>query len=316
MKRLLIIYFSQSGQLGQVVDSISAPLASADDIEVVIKTIKPVKDYPFPWPFMQFFNTFPETVYADSQPVQPISIDENSDFDLVILAYQVWFLSPSLPTTAFLQSEQAKNLLKDKPVITVIACRNMWLTAQEKMKATLHKLHAHLLDNVVFIDDTHSAFTFISTPLWVLTGKKGPFLAGIVPKAGLTEQTIAAAARFGRAIAAQLPDRNTQDSEPMLKGLNAVAVNENWIASEKIAHRSFRIWGGLLRFIGKPESLLRKIVLIFYIIFLVTLILTVVPLSAIVKKIVSPLTKTKIKQQRHYYAGPSGESAERMEQFK
>ena len=50
--------------------------------------------YPFPWPAGFFFNTFPETVYEDVDPIKPIAMPANTDFDLVIVGYSVWFLSP------------------------------------------------------------------------------------------------------------------------------------------------------------------------------------------------------------------------------
>jgi hypothetical protein len=256
---------------------------------------------------LRFFNTFPETVYADLDPILPLDIPADSEFDLIILAYQVWFLSPSLPVQAFLQSEQARGLLAGKPVITVIGCRNMWLMAQERVKAALDALGAKLIDNVVLTDRTHVSATFISTPLWMLTGKRGPFLGGLVPAAGVPAAEIAATARFGQAIARQLPTRAPGDSTPMLRGLGAVVVNERLIASEKIALRSFRIWGGLLRGIGDQRSPLRKFVLVVYIAFLVTLILTVVPLSAIIKRLLTPFTKERVRLQRSYFAAPSGE---------
>ena len=79
-----------------------------------------------------FFNQFPESVHLKPAPIEK-PILQREKYDLVIIAYSVWFLSPSQPITAFLQSEQAK-ILKNTPVITLIGCRNMWLMAQEKMK--------------------------------------------------------------------------------------------------------------------------------------------------------------------------------------
>ena len=55
------------------------------------------------------------------------SVRADEQFDLVILAYQVWYLAPSGPITAFLKSEAGRRLLHGRPVVTVIACRNMWL---------------------------------------------------------------------------------------------------------------------------------------------------------------------------------------------
>jgi hypothetical protein len=180
--------------------------------------------------------------------------------------------------------------------------------AQEVMKGKLSALGATLIDNAVLIDRAHPAATFISTPMWMLTGKRGPFLSGRIPAAGIPAENIAAAKRFGIAIAQQLPIRKIDNSQPMLQNLQAVTINERLIASEKIAKRSFMIWGKLLRAIGKPSSLLRRAVLCLYIVFLVLMILTVVPVSALIKRLVSPFTRERIAQQRRYFAMPSGEN--------
>jgi hypothetical protein len=189
----------------------------------------------------------------------------------------------------------------------------MWLMAQERMKLRIAELGGHLIDNVALVDLAHMAATFISTPMWMLTGKRGPFLNGSVPRAGVPADEIARASRFGEAIARQLPDRRTDDFSPMLKGLSAVSINEGLMASEAIARRSFRAWGGLLRAIGNQQSITRRIVLGLYVLFLITLILTVVPISAILKRLLRPLTRARSQRQRAYFAAPSGESAEHLD---
>ncbi|MFO1349023.1 MAG: dialkylresorcinol condensing enzyme [Pseudomonadales bacterium] len=306
-KRVLVVAYSQTGQLADVVHAVTAPLQTSNNIEVVFEWLQPETPYPFPWPFLQFFNTFPETVHEKPAPLRAVQVDANSAFDLIILAYPVWFLSPAQPMMAFLQSEQAANLLRDKPVITLIACRNMWLMAQEVMKEKLSALGARLIDNIALVDRAHPAATFISTPLWMLTGKRGPFLGGRVPAAGIPADEITAAARFGAAIAVQLPVRTVEDNAPMLKGLGAVTLNERLIASEKIARRSFVIWGKLLRALGDATSPVRRAVLCLYIVFLVAMILTVVPISAVIKRLLAPFTRARIARQRQYFEQPSGE---------
>ncbi len=312
MKRVLAVYYTQTGQLGDILESTLAPLRAADDIDVDVVELKPKTAYPFPWPFWKFFNTFPETVYEDFDPIEPPDIDPDADYDLIIIAYQVWFLSPSLPTVAFLKSRLAEKVIKDKPVMTLIGCRNMWLMAQETVKEHIERLGGHLVDNAVLTDDAHSAFTFYSTPIWMLTGDKGPYFGGKVPEAGVPPHEVKGASRFGDAIVSALPGRDRSDETSMLNGLGAVRINEGLIASERVAKRSFKLWGALLRFMGKPGSFLRGLVLGLYVVFLVTLILTVVPLLAIIKKLAAPLTRDKIAKQKAYYALPSGESTERL----
>lgn len=308
MHRVLVVCYSQTGQLRDIVEATIAPLRRASEIEVVVETLRPAQPFPFPWTFWQFFDTFPETVHEVALPNQSMAVSLDERFDLVILAYQVWFLSPALPITAFLDSPEASRLLAGRPVITLVGCRNMWLMAQERMKERLAELGARLIDHIVLTDSTHSAFTFVSTPLWMLTGKRGPFLGGFVPPAGVPAAEIAGCSRFGEAIAAQLPDRDPRDDRPMLQGLGAVSVNERLIASERIGKRSFRLWGSLLRALGDPGTPLRRAALGCYFLFLLTLILTVVPISAVLKRLLAPLARARTAAQRAYFAAPSGEA--------
>ncbi|MBB34244.1 MAG: dialkylrecorsinol condensing enzyme [Hirschia sp.] len=310
MRRVLAVYYSQTGQLGDITASTLQPLLDDPDIHVDLVNLKPVESYPFPWPFWRFFDTFPETVYEDYAPIEPTGIDPDVEYDLIILAYQVWFLSPSLPIVAFLNAPEAERLFKGTPVVTLIGCRNMWVMAQERVKEHLKRLGAHHIDNVVLTDDAHSAYTFYSTPIWMLTGNKGPYFGGKVPKAGVPDHEVAAASRFGEAIAAKLPNRERSDNSPMLAGLGAVKINERLIGSEHVAKRSFKAWGWILRKLGKPGTFFRRLVLVVYVVFLVTLILTVVPLLAIIKKLLTPLTRAKVARQKAYFARPSGESTE------
>ncbi len=309
VKRVLAVGYSQTGQLTQLLNSVLGPLQAAEGIEVTTVPLTPLKEEPFPWPFWYFFDTFPESVHLDPRPIDESVLPEG-DFDLVIFAYQVWFLSPSMPATAFLKSARGRRLLAGKPVVTLIGCRNMWLMAQETMKRELEAIGARLVDNIVLTDSAHSAFTFVSTPAWMLTGNRGPFLGGLIPAAGISADDIAQAERFGRAIAQQLPTRNPDDDSPMCTGLGAVKINERLIASERFAHRSFRLWGALLRRLGRPGAPQRRIVLGLYVVFLVTMILTVIPISAVIKRLIAPFTRERVMRQRAYFAAPSGESAE------
>lgn len=305
MKKVLVIHYSQSGQLSNVVQHFTQALVDSDNISVTFENIVPGVEYPFPWPFFRFLDTFPEAVYLDSPPPLPPRVAEDEDFDLIILAYQVWFLSPSLPITGFLQSPAAASLLKNKPVITLIACRDMWLMAQEEMKTMLHGLGAKLVGNVALVDEAGSIGSFLATPAWVLSGKRGPRLGGLIPRAGVSEADIANCQRFGERLVQRLSDDSPLESD-LLCNLNAVRVNETLISSEKTARRAFRLWGKLLRGLGPSGSIRRKPVLMIYVVFLSTMIITVVPLGILIKKLLTPLTRQRIAQQKAYFGKPSG----------
>ena len=305
MKKVLVIHYSQSGQLSNVVQHFTQALVDSDNISVTFENIVPGVEYPFPWPFFQFLDTFPEAVYLDSPPPLPLRVAEDDDFDLIILAYQVWFLSPSLPITGFLQSPAAAKLLKNKPVITLIACRDMWLMAQEEMKTMLHDLGAKLVGNVALVDEAGSIGSFLATPAWVLSGKRGPHLGGLIPRAGVADADIVNCQRFGERLVQRLGDNSPLEPD-LLCNLNAVRVNETLISSEKTARRAFRLWGKLLRSLGPSGSIKRKPVLLVYVVFLSTMIITVVPLGILIKKLLTPLTRQRIAKQKAYFGKPSG----------
>lgn len=305
MKSVLLIQYSQSGQLADVARHLIAPLVEAPEVEVTIETLQPVDDYPFPWPVLRFFDTFPEAVYLDPPPMRPLTVDPGRRFDLVILAYQVWFLSPSLPVTGFLKSDAAHRLLRETPVVTVIACRDMWLMAQEQVKALLADCGARLVGNVALVDEAGTMGSFLATPLWVLTGNRGPRLFGLIPRAGVKPEQIVESRRFGERMV-QVLSRGESVDERLLQHLGAVRVNDRLIASERTARRSFLVWGRLLRSLGRQGALLRKPVLVLYILFLATLILTFLPVSMLVKAMLAPLTRDRIAAQKVYFGGPSG----------
>jgi hypothetical protein len=313
MKKILVIQYSQTGQLSSIVAAICQPLKASTELEVNVETLRPVSPYPFPWPFFKFLDVFPECVALEAPALQPLDIVSAYDADLVIISYQVWFLAPSLPISGFMLSEQAKQLLQGKPVITVIGCRNMWSRAQETMKSMLDDCGARLLDNVVLTDQGSLLASFVTTPRWLWTGKKGAFWG--FPPAGVSDQEIEDCCRFGRAIEAGLEEDAEKGQGPMLHGLKAVEADVSQIQSEKVGIRSFRVWGKLLRSIGKQGDPKRIPVLAVYVVFLVLMIITVVPITMILKALSAPLMKQKHQQIKRYYEAPSGSGDERMELF-
>src|SRR3977135_1249524 len=125
MKRVLVVHFSQTGQLARVARRLVSPLAKATDVDLVEEPLRPRRPYPFPWSFRSFLDAMPETVLLDPPALAPLAVGADERFDLVVLAYQVWYLAPSGPMTAFLKSEGGKRLLRGRPGGTRVACPHM-----------------------------------------------------------------------------------------------------------------------------------------------------------------------------------------------
>lgn len=312
-KRILVPLYSQSGQLTQITQQILAPLQESGEFEITLLTLKPVTPYPFPWPFFRFLDAFPESIYQVAPPLEPLALNENDNFDLIILPYQVWYLAPSLPITALLQDPVFKRVAQGKPVITIIACRNMWHLAQEKVKASLKNIGARLLDNVVLTDQGGTFATFITVPRWLWTGKSDAFWG--LPPAGVHPDEISRSRRFGLALRDALRLNQEKNDQPLLSGLAAVTAEPTLLVSEGAATRSFMVWGKLVRAMGQPGGAARVPVLFLYVIFLKILIITVVPISLLLQLLLRPLLRRKLIAKKHYFEAPSGSGKERLNQY-
>ncbi len=305
MKRILVIVYSQSGQLTQIVDSILEPLRASEDVDVTVERLRPKKPYPFPWPLRDFFQIVPECVLMEPPPLEPFEFDEKAPWDLVMVAYQVWFLSPSLPVTGFLKSRKGAQVLRNRPVITVIGCRDMWVVAQQKVKKLLAEHGATLIDNIALIDHRSGLASIVNTPLWVLTGKKNTLL-GAMPEPGVTDEDIRGARRFGEAILRGLLDGSVARKETLLRGLGAVTLDPRLIPVEWAANAFFQVWARLGKWSGPLWSLRRDPVTILFALSLPVLVLTAGSTILLAQWALRPLVGPIIEKQADRYAEPSG----------
>lgn len=303
MKTVLVINYSQTGQLAEITAQVVAPLRAAGH-QVHVETLVPVTAFPWPWPIVDFVDAFPECVQLDAPPLRPLSIPADRDFDLVILTYQVWYLSPALPMTAFLQSPAGRRLIAGKPVITLVACRNMWLSAQETMQRLIAEAGGQLRDHLAFTDQGPALATFLTTPRWVLTGRRDRWLG--LPPAGVAPEEIHKAGRFGRALANALERDAEKTGAPMLTGLRACTVNPRLALSERAGRRAFKVWSRLIRACGRRGQWRRRPMLLVFALYLIAMVLTVVPLSLLLQWILSPLLKPRLDRLRAELELPSG----------
>ncbi|MDB5800253.1 MAG: hypothetical protein JWL63_1192 [Rhodocyclales bacterium] len=313
VKHVLVVSYSQSGQLSRVVERILTPLHADSRIAVHVETLQPKPTFAFPWTLRRFLDAFPESALQIPPALEPLSLSGEEDFDLIILPYQVWFLAPSQPIVAFMRHPLTRRLLAGKPVVTVIACRNMWLMAQEKMKRLIDAAGARLIDNVALTDNAHTLATLITTPLWVLTGNRQ--VVGCLPPAGVDEHDIQHAIRFGHALREALHEDRERQAAPLLSGLCAVNVNPQLLVSEKAATRSFFIWGKLLHAAGRPGSAQRVPLLAIYSLFLVAMVATVVPLSLALQAVLRPLLVRRLSTLKQSFEQPSGSASDRMSRY-
>jgi hypothetical protein len=298
-QKILVIYYSQTGQLKRIADVIAAPLQQQADI--VYEEIIPVQPFPFPWSKQEFFDAMPETVQGRPRAIQPLKVDPRDHFDLVILAFQPWFLHPSQPVAAFLQSQEAASLLKGKNVITLIGARNMWLNALETVKKYLYQIDARLVGNIAMVDTAPNLVSVITIVRWLLKGKKEA--TRFLPPAGVQEKDIQAAARFANPIGNALQHGHYQQVHQQLLELDAVTLKPNLVLLENRGIKAFRFWSAYISAKGGPGAPERQPRLFMYRTLLLVGIIALSPLTAITSMITLRVKRNKLQQEVEYFRG-------------
>ena len=257
MKEVLVVYYSQTGQLYDIINNITASLES-EQVNITYFEIVMKKPFPFPWKKDDFFDCFPESfLQTPAEFIEPSTEILDKKYDLVILGHQVWYLTPSIPLNSFLKSTSAKILLKDTPVITVIGARNMWIMAQEKVKKLLINCQAQLAGNIALVDTHINHISVITIVHWMMKGKKNR-LWGIFPKPGVSDKDIKEASKFGAPIQKALLAENYTNLQDNLLKLNAVRIKPFLVLADKRANLLFSKWANLIAKKGNPGQAQRK----------------------------------------------------------
>lgn len=297
MKNVLVIHYSQSGQLTEILDNITLPFSSNDEINVTHYKIEMEKEFPFPWDKNAFFDAFPESFLQIPAAIKsPSNTILEKKYDLIILGYQVWYLSPSIPINSFLKSDYATQIFKDTPVITVVGARNMWVKAHEKVKLLLSNLQANLVGNIALVDRNINHISVVTIVHWMFTGKKTKYL-GIFPKPGVSEEEIKSATKFGKAIQPALISNDFSQLQDELLKLDAVEIRSFLVEMDKKANKMFKIWSNFIY--NRKKT--RKFWLKFFNIYLWVAIWLISPIVFILHLLKYPFIASKLANEKNIY---------------
>jgi flavodoxin len=293
--KVLAIYYSQSGQLEDIVDNLTAPLSDAG-ISVEKVRIRPKMEYPFPWTSRRFFDAMPESVMGIPTALQPFLLKESA-YDLVIFGYQPWFLSPSIPSNSILQDPVFQSVLKNTPVVTITGARNMWINAMEGIKRSLHQTGAKRVGNIVLVDKHHNFISFVTILYWMFSGKRDRYL-NIFPKPGVADRDVLNTKNFGATLKKYIDRGDWEGMQAELVSQKALVINYHLMFIESKAGRIFSIWA---RIIIKKKKRTAWLVAFKY--YLLIALFIAAPIILTVDAIFfRPFLSGRIRKQKQYYS--------------
>ncbi len=293
-RKVLAIYYTQSGQLGEIIDSFTAPLIESGILVEKIR-IKPLNDYAFPWTSESFFSVMPDCVLGAAAELAPFQFKEPA-YDLIIFGYQAWFLSPGIPSNSLLNHPAFTSIVKNTPVITITGARNMWLNAFVRVRKLLCDAGAKPVGNIALTDKNPNLVSIFTIFHWMLRGKKDRYL-NIFPTPGVADADITHAKTFGKILLPYLNKNEWDGMQGELIREKAVEINDDLMFIEPKAGRIFKLWA---RFIVKRKNRTAWLVVFKY--YLLLALFIAAPVVFIIDVLfLKPFFPKRLKANKQYY---------------
>lgn len=205
--RVLLLYYSFSGQTVGVLNRLAAGLKEQGAV-VVIEKIRPMA--PLRFPIGTVFSTIKmmlTTFLRCRVAIEELSPAARGNFDLIILAGPTWSYNPSGPVLALLDRDGS--LFKGQTVLPLISCRGYWRMHWIGLRRLLENCGATIPNVIVFSHPNKEPWRTIGVFL-KLAGKRperSPFFGRYYIKYGHSKEQLHEAWRFGLQIAESLKEK-------------------------------------------------------------------------------------------------------------
>ncbi|MFF4160330.1 hypothetical protein [Streptomyces sp. NPDC001678] len=247
-------------------------------MEICWRQVDSVPRYSFPWRAAEFFDCMPEAVTGRPPELASMGLDPSERFDLVILGWQVWFLSPSLPMQAFFAAPEAA-VLRGTRVISVICCRQMWQRAYGRMRRLIARAGGVLTDNIVLTHQGGSSAGYLTAPWLMITGRREKL--SFLPAAGVSRSEIQGLGRFGQRLRETVDRWAEPRPAPLLSDLAPAKVPTASLLPEMAVAPLMVALARIARLCGGPGSVVRKPVILLFVLMLVVTLPVLLVTSAV-----------------------------------
>lgn len=204
--RVLLIYYSYSGQTRGIVQRLAAGLEE-EGVTVLREKLKPLSPPRFPLgSVVATLKMMIETFVRRRFPIRAIDRRCFKSHDLVILAGPTWSYNPSGPVLALLRQHGSK-LFGNRAVLPVISCRGYWRMHWWGLRRLLRGCGATVPNLLVFSHPAKEPWRTIGVFL-KLAGKtpEKAWFSKYYPRYGHSREQQEEAFRFGTLIGRTLRD--------------------------------------------------------------------------------------------------------------
>lgn len=191
MERILVVYYSQTGQLKRILKNFCQNQGH-DYVFDFMEITTPKYSFPLTW--WKMFDMFPESVLQVPCKIS-YRIPDLQQYETIVLGFQTWFLHLSLPMLSFIKNKDFNSFVFGKKVCLIMDCRNSWKEAMKTMENAVIKNGGSVIGKHVYSSNIRGNFMGVISILnWFFTGKKK---ISFLPEAGVSQNEIERASAYG-----------------------------------------------------------------------------------------------------------------------
>ena len=157
-RKVLIVYYTLSKQVGRVVDVMASHLeqqgyeATKALIEFTDERYLPkLSQFPMTRPMLQIPVILPAQLRHKTGEIVVPPEAEGGDYDLVFLASPTWWFQTSMPIRSYLETSGAKTALDGKPFACISVSRRYYRMNLNQQKELGEKNGGHFIDKTHFV---------------------------------------------------------------------------------------------------------------------------------------------------------------------
>jgi flavodoxin len=210
--RVLLLYYTYTGQALKVLEAAGEEFRDRgfEVIKAQIEFTDPryaqrFSRFPMRWVWPDMLSVLPaQTRRATGQIRIPDAVHDG-DYDLICIGSPTWWSTASMPIRSFLESNEARKLLADKPFAVFVVCRDSWRGNVTAVRELGEKVGGRYVDEIHFTYPGDPLRSMLSLTSYLGTGEyRDRYLGVPIPTTNVQPQQLVQTRQFASALAVRL----------------------------------------------------------------------------------------------------------------
>ncbi|MBS9535243.1 flavodoxin family protein [Mycobacterium sp. M1] len=210
--RILLLYYSYSGQSRKMLQAAGEVFAErgCEVVEAPIEFTDPQyspRFAQFPlhrvWPDM--LSVLKAQQNGETGEIRTPDAVRDGDYDLICIGSPTWWKAPAMPIRSFLQTDEARKLLADKPFAVFTVCRSFWQENYAEVCRLGEQCGGRYTDEIHLTYPGDSARSMLALTSYLGTGTyRERFLGLRLPPTNVQPEQLDSVRKFAAGLAGRL----------------------------------------------------------------------------------------------------------------